>query len=252
MLVISVALVLGLMRVLYAPFGKWAEVWMGSYVVCLLDEGKLPALMGDEETDDCAQKMVAGSSGSSSGSGGKSSPTDPTEKADPRDQSNRDKSSGAGSGAASSFAGSSGRTSSARGTDGPTTDSKVTVVKENEAKPSTRFFPGAGTGENFGSSQGRKIAQLGVSNLLESEKQKIRKRQSRIFKAGERTEEEENRRNKVLLVKAKAKTEDSINSDSGAWNFGKLLRLAIILIIIVFTIFFLFIQGVRISKSMEK
>jgi hypothetical protein len=248
MLVVTVAIVMGLMSQFYKPFGEWTKFWLGDYVNCLLDRGDLPALMSSSGTDQCIdaeRNFAAGKGPSASGLGGSGQ----TGRNSSRNSSTNADASGSGS---SGFAGSSSRGGGSAGSDGPTTDTKKTKIAAADALPESQFYK-INQGASTATGQGRRIGQMSISNLVSFEQEKLKRRESRIFKITSLDAQESGgRSNKVLRIDTKQRNSDRNEVEIEAWSFGKIFRLLLILIIIVFTIFFLFIQGVRIAKSLEK
>lgn len=247
MLVITVAVVMGLMSQFYKPFGNWAKFWLGDYVNCLLDKGELPALLSSSATDVCieAERNFAAGKGPGPGAAGDLG------KNPHQNDNNRSSEANGSGGGSSGYAGSSGRTSGSSGSDGPVVDSKKTKISAAEGLPESQFYK-INRGFSTSAGPGRQIGQISINSLVSLEKEKLKRRESRIFKVGNLDTETDGRSNKVLKITPKEKESLQKDIEIEAWSFGKIFRLALILIIIVFTIFFLFIQGVRIAKSLEK
>jgi hypothetical protein len=247
MLVITVAIVMGLMSQFYKPFGNWTKFWLGDYVVCLLDRGDLPALMSSSGTDQCidAERNFVAGKGPAPGasvSNGEGS------RRGAQDQSNLEATRSSGS---SGYAGSASRTNGSSGYDGPVTDSKKLKIPTTQALSESQFYK-INKGFSTSAGPGRQIGQISINNLVSLEKEKLKRRESRIFKVGSLDADTGGKSNKVLKITPREKNTEQKDIEVEAWSFGKIFRLLLILIIIVFTIFFLFIQGVRIAKSLEK
>jgi hypothetical protein len=253
LLVISVGLILLFSKNFFKPFGQYANSYMGSYLACLLDKGVLPKLGSDDDSCADAMNLPEGNpfnskSGKKSlNAGGGSGENQPSER--PSEMSEMESSrSGVSGRTSSSRSGGPYRHSSPRGSDGVAQDSKVTTVPNPLAE--SQFFKVT----RYGSAESnrRKIRRVsGLAGLIDSERERIEKREHRISKVGAVEAGEGRGKGKKLRVQL-SERKLAAEEEAKPMTFGKFVRLLIIIAIILAVIVFLGTQANQISQSSEK
>lgn len=272
-LLVVIAVLIAFQKVFFAPFrDSTSEYLVGAYYDCALDVGELP---GSPGLDECFQKSTgidpskfkskSGTSSSSSNSNNSNS--------NASNGSNRSKS---GKGNKSNLAGrnqdnnkngsNSGSGSSANSAMGKRLGAKDFKYAPSSAdqisgesveagggrRDRSRTFVVGRVNNNFGSGNDRRIAAKGISGELKRKlEEQSKKEKGLALKKG--SEDEAN-----VLAKAKkfpatrkiAKQEDIIKEEP--FTFGRLIRIAFIIMILMAIILFLIGQASQISKSMEK
>jgi hypothetical protein len=257
-LVVSVALVLAVSSRIYKPFGEFAQSYMSDYVGCLLDRGILPKL-GSEE-DECSESLIlsqgnplaprsgGGSSGGSSSSNSSSGKSPKNKEA--QNSSEQDEMSSSRSGRTGRSIGRTQNTErGSRGGDavGPKND-KVIEIPNPLGK--SKYYKVVNVGSS-GGPQGRVTRVEGLSGLLASERERIKRRENKISRIGEVESSEAQGRPKKLLLKPPVRKVAAVE-DEEPWSFGRLIRFAIIILILIAIFVFLSGQIVQITKSWEK
>lgn len=259
LLVIAVGIILGLMNQFYKPFNKYLNNYMGAYLQCLLDVGELPALGWDASEGVCnAEFEPLGVNGrppiTTNPRNPSPRPSDGEDPKDPAARGNTNASSGQGnssSGSGRRAAGSSIKLgSSGGGTDGASEGSdkmkKIPVELED-----TRYFRVSRDTGNQLDGQGRRVKAVGITGLLQSEKDKIDREQARIQRLGAFEDMGAEGKAKKMRVKPPSERKVASEDDSSPWTFGKFIRLALILMLIIAIILFLGGQALQISKGMD-
>lgn len=266
LLAISVALIIGLMKQLYQPFGNWMQDYMGQYLECLLDVGELPSLGGGSDSGECNSKFS-----SFSVTAGRP-PLEPNPKDKGKNGNNlqgRNKTDANDSSSRNSFDQSG--------------EQNNVAARARRSGRDPSFSVGTPTGsdsKNLGDNSGDNLQN--TTKLPESSYLKLRKNEA----STKLNQELENRGSlsQSFFVKAKNKKEveapvlgkTNLDEDGGAanktkkliikaperkiaadekqesWNFSDYIKYAIIILILVALGLFLFGQMASISKSMEK
>ena len=261
MLVVSVALVLMLSTKIYKPFGEFAKSYMGDYLACLLDRGILPKLGSDD--DQCSDSLNLSASNplapKAGGLGGAGANGDGAEKDSNKDKKNssaQDEMSASRSGAGGGnrvIIGPSARGGSragAHGSDAAGLNDGKTIEITAAAPKASKYYKFINNGG--GSYETSKTVQVrGMDGLLAAEKAKIKRRESKVSKAGVVETAEDLGKPKKLLIKPPERRVATERTEE-PWSFSKLIRFAIIAIILIAIFVFLSGQALQISKSWEK
>lgn len=263
LLVVVITLVLALANRFFKPFRNWADFYVGAYVECLLDQGQLPSLGGENALQDCdpPPNEFAGGGGTSGGSTNRNSETDSRrggedEEGRGRDSRNR---SGSGRGDEGNLQARGGRSFKRvrvggfdNGDSGKS--SKISVAEvESKSADKTKYFRSRQTASAFRSGQGRAQRVTGLRGLMAAEREKIEKREKKVNKnvasvAGGATD----RGQKKFAVDPKQKKAKEVALEAGSWSIGQFLRYLLIIVIVIALVLFVGGQLIQISKSMEK
>lgn len=254
LLVIAIALVLGLANQFYKPLGSWVENQMGPYLECLLDIGELPAL-GGEAMGECAESYRAfagkgGTAGSGGANGKNAKNGNSSESQNKKDEADKKSSSAAGS-EGSGGAGGRKRGLNAgghRGADGGKGTGSSEVMTEKLAE--SKFYKFRSNSSSSVQSQQQSLTSEQVGTVP-IERLRASKKENASYKAGILDQSEGEGKPQRMIIKP---SERKIAADevTEPWSFGKYLKFALILIIIVAIVLFLAGQVSQISKSMEK
>jgi hypothetical protein len=252
-LVITVGIVLLVSERLVKPSGELAKVMMGEYLGCLLDKGVLPKL--NSEDDSCADsfKLSANNPYSKSSGGGSGKPNggskDGAQKKPSEVQEMSDSRSGSAGGPRIVGSRSGSRFTSSKGADnGSSGESKASQVPVPLAE--SKFYKVTNIGSTS-YSYGKVLRVTGLTGLLAAEREKIKKREAKISKAGAMESGDDRSQNKKMVVKAPTR-KVAEEEQAQPMTFGKLFRIFLILIIIVAIVVFIGGQAMQISKSWEK
>lgn len=249
LVVIIISFALAISARLFKPINEWAKNYIGDYIYCLLDEGELPGLGGEETIDECDKGFeaftVAGGRGAKEGEGNNT-----------RGGTNARGSGRSGSGDVVS-AQRRGRRGSALG-EGFDNNSggKNTVIDLGSSSSSNqrnnRFY----TNYNSGSSAPPKYVQAyGLSGLMEREAARIQKREEKITTVAKTDTPQSfvrGRAKKILIDPPKARKSQDSDFGEVSMPWGEWLRTLLIIVIIVVLVLFIAGQMMQISKSMEK
>lgn len=256
-LVVSVALVLALSAKIYKPFGEYAKSYMSDYLACLLDRGVLPKLGSGEDV--CSESLNLSSGNPlapKSGSGAKGANGDSSSESEKdkqkKNSSSQDEMSASRSGASANVVGPSVRnrsSSGTRGSDAGGLNDGKTIEVASAVPKATKYYKFVNNGAGYAPN---KVIQVqGVGGLLAAEKEKLKKRESKVSKAGVLETAEDLGRPKKLAIKPPER-KVAAEREEEPWSFGKLIRFAIIAMILIAIFVFLSGQALQISKSWEK
>lgn len=271
-LLVVIAVLIAFQKVFFAPFrDSTSEYLVGAYYDCALDVGELP---GSPGLDDCFQKNTGidpskfkSKSGASSNSNSSNSNNNASNGSNRSKSGKGNKSNLAGRNQDNNKSGSnSGSGSSANSAMGKRLGAKDFKYAPSSAdqisgesveagggrRDRSRTFVVGRVNNNFGSGNDRRIAAKGISGELKRKlEEQSKKEKGLALKKG--SEDEAN-----VLAKAKkfpatrkiAKQEDIIKEEP--FTFGRLIRIAFIIMILMAIILFLIGQASQITKSMEK
>lgn len=253
---LSVAIILGLMNQLYKPFNTYLNNYMGSYLQCLLDAGELPTLGYDAGDSVCNAEfqpftLGEGRTPLTNNNPGNTTPT-PSDRSDPAARSPTQNSSPATSASGRRAAGSSTRIgNNGTGADGAGSEgSNVQKIPTTESDSSSGYFRVSGASGYRVDAQGRRVRAVGVAGLLASEREQLEREDLRIKRMGSVEDGTSQGKPKKMRVKAPERKVASAEEDS-PWTFGKFIRFALILMLIIAIILFLGGQALQISKGMD-
>lgn len=257
LLVVSVALILALSTKIYKPIGEFTKSYMGDYLGCLLDRGILPKL-GTEE-DLCSEALrLSANNPLAPRSGGKLEKQvndQKSTKSDKKSLLSQDQQDNLGS-RSGQGARSIGQTRernfspTSRGSDAAN-GAGTKTVEVTDPLGRGKFYKTSSSGMTY-SEGGQKITKIeGLNGLIMAEKEKIKKKEGRISKVAAVESEESLGKPKVLHLKPVERKIAQEQIDE-PWSFGRLIRFAIIAIILIAIVLFLSGQALQISKSWEK
>lgn len=271
-LLVVIAVLLALQKVFFAPFrDSSSEYLIGKYYDCALDIGELP---GSEALDDCFQKSTGIDPKQFKNKSGTGSISSQSGK-DSSGSSNSNKSGKNGKGKDSNLAGrnqdnNKNKSSSSAGGAGGAAGKRLAAKKfgENGSDTGATGEAGGELGGKNGSGRSKSFTVGKVNNLgYQDRRPMLAKGISGEMK---RKLEEELKKDKTIALKkddsegagklnklkrfpAKAKEskiEDTLKEEP--FTFGRFIKIALILMILIAIILFLVGQASQISKSMEK
>lgn len=265
LLVVVIAIGYAVLNRLFVPVQQWTEFYIGQYISCLLDQGELPGLGGENDVQDCDyQSMIAGDTDGNTAENSQDGEGDQNNQQNQNNQNQQDalnRNQARGQNLTQNRQGRM-RTNSF-GVDGP------------GGPASRRIDLGevAGPGElEDGESSGR-VSVAGSSNL--------QRRQQRIRRirglSGQMVEQEIAQRRRATAPVPVAKIDEDTaaqagignrqkkfrfdpdkplrkpaNDDFGTWSFGRFFRMFLIIIVITAIVWFVGLQVAQITRSMEK
>lgn len=265
LLVVVISLGFALLYQLFTPLQNWTQYYIGQYVECLLDQGELPGLGGENGVQDCSYSEVTGINSSVSLGGSSSNNSKPNTNntnSENNESTNSENKNPA-------LRPSPSNQTSQRGSD------------RNNAPYSTNRIS-LGQVDNQSTKEGTQNEELNSSSSRNSFSSNFQRRQNRIIRirglAGELAEEELNQKSKrnserkkikelevnsdgnpeitnrakKLKVDTSTKKDKPSETDYGSWSFSKYFRFLIILIVIIAILWFVVLQVAQITRSMEK
>lgn len=272
-LVITVALILGIMSQFSDAFSRFLDNYFGDYIACLLETGELPSFGGDGFTSgECNAQFEAFSvsngrpriADNGSGDGG-------------GDGSGGDSSGGGdgdGDGDGSDGSGSSRNGRPARlSSSGGSSNGESFGSNQNSLRPSSQLAKaprsrandvtgggdsnssegGFGAGRGRGKRSRRRVIYLGDEYLTEDEKKKQNNRViGRSKKSKSQKEIDDLRKAKFRLEVPEQRQVASDDEDEGGLSFGHLIKYLLILGILIAIFIFLGGQALQIKKSWQK
>lgn len=258
LIVVVIAMALAVMNTFFKPFNKWAKNYIGDYIFCLLDQGELPALGGEDAASECAQQFNAYTfeEGRSRKSGSEESSS--SSKSNLGSRSRLGNKSNA-SGVSAARRGSS-RTSSSLGSGfdngaGGAAAGKITDVTGQFSKKSA-YFRGRSGRWGGSSGGGRTSVYNGISGYLTQEAERVKKREDKVRavgKSGEMATAFARGRNKLPTeMPVIKKRGEELDITAGEWSFGAMFRILLIIVILIALALFVAGQVAQISKSLEK
>lgn len=254
-LIVTVAILLLLMNVMFKPFGEFISNYMGKYTACLLEYGELPSFGNDtpsevDEDSECDKQFQVASwergrppapqGGTTSTTSGK---TTTTRRETPR--------------SGSSYAGSSSRGGSSNINIGrrPSGGIEGGGAKRN-GKVLEIALENNGSGGFFRSSRGerwsvnsQRTRSVGLTGLTEAEKKELEKKAdgtAGVLKTGESIKPP----TKKLLVKPPP-IKDTVREDK-PFTLGNFIRYLFIAALVIALVVFIGGQALQMSKSGEK
>lgn len=257
LIALTVGIVLSLMVTFFQPLNKWLDNYMGAYLTCLIDVGELPNLgSGSEGQCDSEYENFTIGEGRPPvpGNGGPNSPGGPNDKDNPpRRPDPSDSSGGGGSGPAgrNRLADSSrmGFQTKGTGADGAASSKEIRQEVPEELAQTTYFRAQTRISTE---AQGRvkRIPATGVTGLLKQEKEKREREQARTSTIDSGSDPLSTKSKKFIVKTPERKV--ASETEDEPWNIGRILRWALILLLILAIILFIGGQVLQISKSMEK
>ncbi|ODS51116.1 MAG: hypothetical protein ABS42_00080 [Bdellovibrio sp. SCN 50-8] len=257
LIVVVIAIALAVSARLFQPFNDWAKNYIGDYIYCLLDQGELPALGGEEAVSECDknfQNYTFGGGRAPKGGEGGSGSAEANKGARSR-LGNKDS---GGEGGGGGGGGRRGRRSSSIGSGfdgaGGSGSSKVTEVGDAATGRTRRVVRINGRGGQYGSSNRTEVTG-GFGSMMAQERERIKKREDKVravARASDSTNDFVRGKSKITTVEARAKKQSDLDLTAGDWSFGGIIRIALILAIIIALVLFIGGQLMQISKSMEK
>ncbi len=255
-LVVSVALVLALSAKIYKPFGEYAKSYMSDYLACLLDRGILPKLGSDD--DQCSESLKLSASnplapksgsgaGANSGSGSQADKDKNKKNSATQDEMSSSRSGGGSNNVVGPSVRNSGRGS--KGADAAGINDGKSVEVGSAALPASKYYKFVNHGGGY--EQGKVIQAQGMGGLLAAEKEKLKRRESKVSKAGTLETSDDIGKPKKLVIKPPER-KIAVEKEDEPWSFSKLIRFAIIAMILIAIFVFLSGQALQISKSWEK
>lgn len=246
---ISLAIVITISFKTIEPFRQWASIYLGSYIECLLDEGQLPTLGSGEPAGSCDEEfepysfdtgrrqIASGSTSSrSSGSSGNNPPS-----------SNRGGRTAVGSNNARDTGGTSSLSSDA---------SQSNEKKQTLGPDSPDNFLSSRGGQNISrnTSASRTAGQtMSIENLPESARRGLPRTGSKSTGVGTLDPDSDpTGARKTLIIPARDKKKSSFNDEIEPWSFGRIFRIAFIVLIIALLVLLIGLQVQQIQKGMEK
>jgi hypothetical protein len=281
LLVIIISIGYAILNQLFKPVSKWTEFYIGQYIDCLLDQGELPKLLGSEEVDECDyQSLTEG--GVDSGKKNRDRNGSSNREDNTQSQANNKQSEPANdpnvSGSDSATAGRSARNKRLRISRGSGADFQGGNYNSSGKRVNIGNIESK-IGEDSGSN-----SETGFSsNLNASIVSQMRRRQNRVTRvtglAGRfyeyQMESKNRRRSPIMIPKEKLKNEleseqfgeprskklvidttsrkskeIKFEEDTG-WSFGRLFRIALIILFILVIVWVVGSQLAQVSKNME-
>jgi len=252
--VIAIAVAAGVR--LFKPASQWVDFYLGTYTQCLLDSGQLPKIAGGnpQECEDLPGNPTA--------AGGPGDPNNPANQA-AKNKGNEINSGAGSSGSGSGAGGGSGSRSrrsakrggksfaaDQKGVGGGGSDSSFGDSDGNQ-KNKVRMV-GAGISSNaYSYRDSSRVRYLGINDLMDQEKRKIKRREERISKLKDVEMGDFRIQKKITLKPSERKTAND-GPEVESFSFGGLIRIIIIVAIILITIIVIGSQLNTISKSMDK
>lgn len=272
LIVVVVALGYAVLNRLFTPIQNWTQFYIGQYVDCLLDQGELPGLGGDNDVQDCDyQALISGDVDSSenrdSGQNANNSENQPNQG---QDGQNSDENQNINSQDPNRTARGSSRRSTiqgGRGADyrGGNSDAKQINLgnpdqngdKKGDGSTLDSSKVSANDYSNFQRRQNRVIRVRGIASDSDDEKLKGRKKRTpNVIPKDKLAQDDEAYalvgRNKRLTMDTQSKSQKPPEIDAGGFSFGKLLRIALIIIIILAIVWFVGSQVAQVARSLDK
>ncbi|GIL17118.1 MAG: hypothetical protein BroJett040_08690 [Oligoflexia bacterium] len=253
-IVVTIALLLAATKFFFKPAQDWMNHYIGDYIYCLLDQGELPGLGGEETVQECEKQFEEFSFAGGKAKKGGAGAEDEESKKNKLDQAGEGSGGGSG-GRGRRTRGGARYTNKGRrledmtaGADAAGKSEKIQEVGNKNQATKYMRITNAGAYYNDRASRTR---VLGLAGLIDSEKEKIKKRENRVSVAREADQEGELKQKKMLIKPTERKIAIE-EAKAEEFNLGKIFRIAIILMIVVGVGFVLFSQINAIMKSSEK
>ena len=239
----------------FKPFRDWAQHHIGSYVECLLDQGELPGLGGENGVQDCEFESPFEDGGATKdGSDGSESKGSGTEReSDEKKLDNDLGKSDKRTGGLSAVAGSRQRSVRVGGFDGATESKSIVVEEGGGAKERSAGTYRGRYGSAAASDRSKPMRVSGINGMLMAERDRIKKREEKVNKVAKVSEEGgDSRSGRKLTVNPELRSKVESEVASEGFSFGKIFRMLIIIFVAIALILFVGGQLAQISKSMEK
>jgi hypothetical protein len=238
----------------FKPFRDWAQHHIGSYVECLLDQGELPGLGGENGVQDCEFESPFQEGGASKdGSDGSAGKGTGSEENDGEKESENDLGkSDQRTGRLSAVAGGRQRSVRVGGFDGASESKSIVVEQEGEARDRSAGTYRGRYGSVAVNDRSRPMQVTGLGGMIMAERERIKKREEKVNKVAEISEDGDSRSGRKLIVNPELRTRVEADVASEGFSFGKIFRLLIIIFVAIALILFVGGQLAQISKSMEK
>jgi hypothetical protein len=261
LLVVVVGMILGIMNAFFTPGRDFLNALMGTYVECLIDYGELPFVGTGAQgaPTECADELSFAIGALTGGQGGGAGSNRSNQNSSDPDRGNRVSSSspgssggGGGGGRTRRLSRSGGAVSGGGGQEGGGESSSSEQQVANPAPlGSTRFVNSGGfSGSSSGGSRQRR--RITIIEMVDAEKKKIAARGEKVFSAGLVSAEARKSGNKKLTLTNSQRAAASLGDESTEWGFGKIFRIALIIVILILLVIVLGGQILQASKSGEK
>ncbi len=254
-LIVTIAILLGLMQALFKPFGEFVSNYMGKYTACLLEYGELPSMGSDtptepDEDSECNKRFEAvtlangrppssGGSGSTTSSNGKKTTTPTPQTA-----------------SSSTTAGSASRGGSSNINFNRRPSGGVEGGSRKNAKVIQITLENGGAGSFYRNSRGerwtvnsQKSRAIGLTGLTEAEKKELEKKadgSGNILATGATV----NLPKKKLAIKPPPPKE--VVEQDKPFTLGNFIRYLFIAALVIALVIFIGGQALQMSKSGEK
>lgn len=257
LIAITVIIAISLMATFYQPLNAWLDNYMGKYLTCLIDVGELPNLGSGSEgqCDADYEKFTLGEGRPpTDGTGGGSSGSGNDRDNDGRQRSNSSSSSNNGGGggpAGRRIAPSSSRGFPTNGTgaDGAAS-SKETRQEVPEELSQTSYFRAQTKITVEAQGRVKRIPATGVTGLLKEEKEKREREAARTQTVDVNSDAQPSAAKKFIVKQPERKV--AAEEEDEPWNIGRIMRWALIILLILAILMFIGGQVLQITKSMEK
>lgn len=256
LIAVTVIIAISLMFTFYQPLNKWLDNYMGSYLTCLIDVGELPNLgSGNEGQCDAEYEKFTLGEGRppTPGSGGSSSSGSNDRDNDGRQRSG---SSGSENGGGSGPAGRRISQSQTRGfpTNGTGADGAASSKESRQEVPEelsqTTYFRAQTKITVEAQGRVKRIPATGVTGLLKEEKEKREREAARTQTVDVGSDTQSTKSKKFIVKQPERKI--AAEEEDEPWNIGRIMRWALIILLILAILMFIGGQVLQITKSMEK
>lgn len=256
-LVVVIAVALAVSAAFFKPFNEWARNYMGDYIYCLLDEGELPSLGGEEAISDCEKGFEDFTFGGGRPARANAGSGDDDEKGSRNRLNQANGGNGGGGGVRGRARGRRAASNIGEGFDSGAQNAKgkSSDVTSNFSRRIVIRNQRAGGGGTSITGRNRTEAYVGITGYIAQEQERIKRREAKIRSVGKSTGDAGSfARGGVKTVPYDFNPRKPAEFDitSGDWSFGEWLRILLILVIIIALVLFVGGQVAQISKSMEK
>lgn len=254
LIVVVVAIATAVMNTFFKPFNAWAKNYVGDYIYCLLDQGELPGLGGENTVEECEkgfeQFTAAGGRPAKSGSTSQSEDDEGEKGGRSRLASPSSSSSAGGAGGRSGRSRTAGIGSGFDNGESAKTSKTTDVTGSYGRRQNARFS----SGSRIGGGSMRAVEYNGITGSMQREQDRIRKREEKvrsIARVSDAASSFVRGGNRAIPMELNSKKASEFNLEAG-WSFGESFRILLIIAIIIALIMFVGSQVMQISKSMEK
>lgn len=257
LIAITVIIAISLMATFYQPLNAWLDNYMGKYLTCLIDVGELPNLGSGSEgqCDADYEKFTLGEGRPptpGSGSGGSSSSGNDRDNNGRQNSNSSNSGSGGGSGPAGrriAPASSRGFPTNGTGADGAA-GSKEIRQEVPEELSQTSYFRAQTKITVEAQGRVKRIPATGVTGLLKEEKEK-REREAARSQTVDVNSDALSTKSKKFIVK-QPERKIAAEEEDEPWNIGRIMKWALMILLILAILMFIGGQVLQITKSMEK